>query len=878
MKKLTGNEIRQLWLDFFKEKGHSVEKGASLVPNDDPTLLWMNAGVAALKKYFDGSVVPKNPRIVNAQKCIRTNDIEHVGKTARHHTFFEMLGNFSIGDYFREEAIAWGFELLTSPKWLGFDKNKLYMTVYPSDQATVDAWLKQGVDPSHIIPTEENNFWEIGEGPCGPCTEIFFDRGPDFGDFTSDAIRDDIDNDRFIEIWNIVLSQYNAKPGLARSEYPELPSKNIDTGCGLERLTSVIQGTKTNFETDLFMPIIHQIEEISGVKYEGQMAFKVISDHIRTVSFAISDGAILSNEGRGYVLRRLLRRAVKYGRKLGIERPFMDELVDTVASIMIDYYPQVKEKSSIIKKIIHAEESKFLETLANGEKRFESMADASDSFTISGKDAFLLYDTFGFPVELTMEYAEERNMSVDLKGFTLEMEAQKERARSARKEIQSMKSQNEAFLDFTEESTFVGYETLLQETKIIKIFEEGLVLEKTPFYATSGGQVHDTGVIYNSEFSVEVTNVTKMPNGQFLHSYQVLEGLPYEGAKVNAKVDQLTRNYTAYNHSATHLLFKALRDTLGNHVSQQGSQVTSETLRFDFNHYEAITDEQILLIEQKVNQMIEEPFLTNTDILTVDEAVAKGAIAEFGEKYESKVRVVNLKYTLDLCGGTHVENLKDIRKFAIRSVSSIGSGIYRIEGLTNVHVDEIKDSFEGINHDIDALSQKSNLILSNAKAEGISIDFVPYIEIDFIGSYQDVLNKRSSLTAFQTSVKELEKEYTKIHDQKALRDTSSFLEKLDGDILIDQVEGMDIQLLKQLVDNLIQQINQGTVFMASVIDDKVVFIAKTTKSDVNAGELVKEAAKLCGGNGGGRKDFAQAGGKDISKVSLALEKVKELLK
>ncbi|MFA5741496.1 MAG: alanine--tRNA ligase, partial [Candidatus Izemoplasmatales bacterium] len=357
MKYLTGNQIRQMWLDFFQSKGHSVEQGASLVPNDDPTLLWMNAGVAALKKYFDGSIVPKNPRIVNAQKCIRTNDIENVGKTARHHTFFEMLGNFSIGDYFRKEAITWGFELLTDPQWFGFDKNRLYMTVYYNDQESADQWIACGIEPSHVIATKDANFWEIGEGPCGPCTEIFFDRGEKYGTIGPEAIRDDIENERYIEIWNIVLSQFNAKPGLLRSEYPELPKKNIDTGCGLERIATVIQEVKTNYDTDLFTPIMAKITEISGVMYEGQMAFKVIADHIRTVTFAIADGALLSNEGRGYVLRRLLRRAVKYGRQLGIDRPFMDELVDVVGDIMHGYYPNIIEQTSIIKKIINAEET-----------------------------------------------------------------------------------------------------------------------------------------------------------------------------------------------------------------------------------------------------------------------------------------------------------------------------------------------------------------------------------------------------------------------------------------------------------------------------------------------------------------------------------------
>lgn len=877
MKKLSGNEIRQMWLDFFKEKGHSVEKGASLVPNDDPTLLWMNAGVAALKKYFDGSVVPKNPRIVNAQKCIRTNDIENVGVTARHHTFFEMLGNFSIGDYFRKDAVNWGFELLTSPKWFGFDKNKLYMTIYPTDEETKELWIKNGMDPSHIIPTEDHNFWEIGEGPCGPCTEIFFDRGDAYGDFTSDAIRDDIENDRYVEIWNIVFSQYNAKAGLERKDYPELPSKNIDTGCGLERLASVIQGTKTNFETDLFMPIIQKIEEISHVSYHGQMAFKVISDHIRTVSFAISDGAMLSNEGRGYVLRRLLRRAVKYGKKLGIDRPFMGELVDVVSNMVFDYYPDIQAKSSIIKKIISSEESKFLETLENGEKKFEQIISSSENQLISGSDAFLLYDTFGFPIELTMEYAKERGFRVDLKSFDKEMSMQKERARNARKEIQSMKSQNEEFLDYQGISEFIGYNQVSSDSRIIKIFSEGLVLDKTPFYATSGGQVSDTGMIYNEDFSIKITEVSKMPNGQFLHSYELVEGEPKENARVHAQVDVTKRKLTTYNHSATHLLFKALRDLLGGHVSQQGSQVTSESLRFDFNHYESISDEQILKLESRVNQMILESHETITHILSVEEAVKKGAIAEFGEKYDEYVRVVDLKYTLDLCGGTHVSNIKDIQRFAIRSVSSIGSGIYRIEGLTNINVDKIDESFKGINQDIENLIKKAELILSEAKKEGMNLTFDYTIPHHLLGSYQDVLNKRQLLTDIQVRVKDLEKEFTRQKENQALNDLTPYLSMIQKDTLIGKVLDVEISVLKQLVDNLLVKLQKGTVLLASVLGDKVVFIAKTNKEGVHAGNLVKKAATLCGGNGGGRPDFAQAGGKDISNVDNALDEVRNSL-
>lgn len=878
MKFMTGNEIRQMWLDFFLEKGHSVEKGASLIPNDDPTLLWMNAGVAALKKYFDGSIVPKNPRIVNAQKCIRTNDIENVGKTARHHTFFEMLGNFSIGDYFRKEAVTWGYELITSPKWLGFDKNRIYITVYPEDEETKNLWIELGMDPSHIIPTEENNFWEIGEGPCGPCTEIFYDRGPAFGDFTPDAIRDDIENDRYVEFWNIVFSQYNAKPGLKRSEYPELPNKNIDTGCGLERLTSIIQGAKTNFETDLFMPIINKIESISSVKYEGQMAFKVIADHIRTVTFAVADGAILANEGRGYVLRRLLRRAVKYGKKLGITRPFMDELVDVVVSNMNVYYPYLNQQIDIVKKIVQTEETKFLETLSSGEKRFEAIVASSNSKVVSGLDAFILYDTYGFPIELTQEYAEELNMTVDIDAFESEMEKQKERARSARKDVQSMKSQNEEFLHFNQESSFVGYDRLFSETRIIKIFAEGMVLEETPFYATSGGQVADTGVIYNDKFSAKVTDVYKLPNGQFLHVYSLIEGLPQEGMIVNAKVDIQKRNLTAYNHSATHLLFKVLRDQLGSHVSQQGSQVSSEMLRFDFNHYETVTENQILEIEAKVNEMLQYDYETHTELLTVDEAVKKGAIAEFGEKYGDTVRVIDLKYTLDLCGGTHVKNIKDIQRFAIKNIYSIGSGIYRIEALTNVGVDSIIEGLVGINQEIENLIHKAHSIVNTAKSEGIEVSFDAKINHNVTGSYQDVINKRNEFSTLQKLVKDLEKEVSRLKENQVLSSINNYYNLIENNQFIQRIDGLEMNQLKQLVDNIAVKTPGGIVFVGTVMNDKVMFLAKSLSSQYHCGELVKAAAQICGGNGGGRADYAQAGGKDTTKIDEAIKLIKEMTK
>ncbi|OQX93921.1 MAG: alanine--tRNA ligase [Tenericutes bacterium 4572_104] len=877
MKYLTGNEIRKIWLNFFKEKAHQVEEGASLIPNDDPTLLWMNSGVAALKKYFDGRIVPKNPRIVNVQKCIRTNDIENVGHTARHHTFFEMMGNFSIGDYFRNEALEYAYELLTSEKYFGFDINKLYFTVYPEDSETYNKWIELGIPESHILKTDDQNFWEIGEGPCGPCTEVFFDRGPEFGDFDIDTIRKDIENDRYVELWNIVFSQYNATKGLKRADYPELPSKNIDTGAGFERFASVIQGAKTNFETDLFMPIIKKIEEISNISYEGQIEFKIIADHIRTVTMALADGAMMSNEGRGYVLRRLLRRAIKHGKQLKINRPFLTELVDEVIDIMKDFYPYVVKKEKIIKKIITAEENKFLETLLSGEKKLFEIVKNTKNKELSGKDAFILYDTFGFPLELTMEYANEVGLEVDKAGFEEEMEKQKERARKARSDIQSMTSQNQEYLDFHKKSEFVGYDLLEVKTKIIKVFSEGIVLSETPFYATSGGQAADTGIIFNDDFTLHVIDVEKLPNGQFLHHIKEEIFTELESEIVIAKVDEAKRHLTEYNHSATHLMFYALRYVLGDHVSQQGSFVNHEGLRFDFNHFQSISDEEILKVEQMVKDMVKTSYQTKTKVVTVSEAKKMGAIAEFGEKYEDLVRMVDLKYTLDLCGGTHVKNIKDIQDFAIKSISSIGSGIYRIEAVTNEAVSSLSDSLIGINTDLAHLLEKADKILLQAKKDDIPLNFEFKTDIEKLGSYQDVLNKRKLLHLAQSKVKQLEKEYNKAKDKLALNSIPDFSEFTYGNKIIAKVSGIVGNPLKQLADDLVTKFEDGFVLLASVLPNKVLFIAKSNDPLINAGKIVKEAAIVCGGSGGGRPDFAQAGGKNPEKVDEALEHIKEML-
>jgi len=876
MKEFKGHEIRQIWIDFFKEKGHKVEESASLIPNNDPTLLWMNSGVAAMKPYFDGRIVPKNPRMVNIQKCIRTNDIENVGNTARHHTFFEMMGNFSIGDYFRDQAIDFAYELLTSDQYFGMPLNKLYMTYYPTDKETYEKWLDLGIEPSHLIASE-NNFWEIGTGPCGPCTEVFFDRGPDFGDFTTETIKKDIENDRYVELWNIVLSQYNAKEGMDREKYPELPSKNIDTGAGLERFASVFQNAKTNFETDLFMPIIQCFAEISGIKYTGQKSFKIIADHIRTITMALNDGAMISNEGRGYVIRRLLRRAVKHGKQNGLEKPFLSQLVTEVVQLMKDFYAGLIDKEDMIKKIVENEEVKFLETLHSGEEKLRDMMSQTEGSTISGEDAFVLYDTYGFPLELTQEYAEDMNYQVDIAGFEKQMQKQKDRARSARSETSSLASQNQAYLDFKMSSSFIGYDKLETQAKIIKVFDDGLVLDRTPFYATSGGQMADQGTLTNEDITLHVTDVNKLPNGQFLHKIKEKITEKLEGEIVQARVDKENREFTEYHHSATHLLYKALRDRLGHHVSQQGSQVSSKYLRFDFNHYESIDDDLILKIEQDVNNMIQETYETHTSILSVDEAKERGAIAEFGEKYTDKVRTVDLKYTLDLCGGTHVKDISDIERFAIKSVFTIGSGIYRIEAFANDCVNNVVKSLHGLNDDIDHLMNKAHRIIEKAEKEDIHLSIDLEDDYQPKGSYLDVIHQRSRLNDIQNKVKQLEKHYQQIKEEKAMQNVSDFSKDTFDNKIIAHVKNVTPSVLKQLADDLIETLESGFVLLATTMKEKVMFVAKSNDDQIDAGKIVKEAAKICDGNGGGRKDFAQAGGKNPKKLDEALEKVKELV-
>ena len=750
MKKLTSYEMRQMWFDFWESKDHEIIESASLLPKNDPTLLWIGAGVAALKKYFDGSEIPNNRRMAGSQKSIRTTDIDNVGRTARHHTFFEMLGNFSIGDYFKKEAIEWGLEFLTSEEWINFDINKLYMTIYPTDIEAKELWISLGVKESNIIPIEEN-FWEIGPGPSGPDSEIFYDRGEQYDpeNIGFKLLAEDIENDRYIEIWNIVFSQYNAKEGLDRSEYPELPSKNIDTGMGLERMLSILQGADTNFETDLFMPIINKTEEISGKEYTGQMAFKVIADHVRTCTFALADGANFGNTGRDYVLRRLLRRAVRYSKMLGMEKPFMSELVPVVVKIMEGHYPELKGKMNTVMKKITKEEELFNKTLTSGEKRLDELFESAKDNKISGEDAFKLYDTYGFPFELTLEYAEEKGFKVSKDEFDDSMKKQKELARANRSNKASMNVQNEDLLNFKDGSVFVGYDNLSYKSFIIALFDghkfvaelenEGyVVLDKTPFYAESGGQVSDSGVIMFGDTVLEVTDSFKGPNGQHFH-YVTFDGKITKNEEVDAQVDIEMRNKIMKNHSATHLLQKALREVLGEDVHQAGSKVDEHTLRFDFTYNNKITKADLIKIEDIVNEKISHDKKVITDIMTIEEAKKSGAMALFDEKYGDSVRVLTIYDSKELCGGTHVDNVSDIIKFSLKSLDNKGSGVYRIEGTTASNIEtEMKEAAAPYLLELSKLADKVEKIFIESNKENIDLEFEMKVDFDKFTSYKDI--------------------------------------------------------------------------------------------------------------------------------------------
>ena len=877
MKELTSSQVRQMYLDFFKSKGHSVEPSASLVPVNDPTLLWINSGVATLKKYFDGSVVPENPRITNAQKSIRTNDIENVGKTARHHTMFEMLGNFSIGDYFKNEAIHWAWEFLTGAEWLAFDPEKLYVTVYPKDTEAKRIWRDEvGLSEDHIIDVEDN-FWDIGAGPSGPDTEIFYDRGEEFLDIPEDDPENypGGENERYLEIWNLVFSEFNHTP---EDTYEPLPHKNIDTGMGLERVVSIIQDAPTNFETDLFMPIIHAVEALgTNVKYgdapQTDVSFKVIADHIRALSFAIGDGALPSNEGRGYVLRRLLRRAVMHGKKLGINEAFLYKLVPVVGEIMVSYYPEVLQQKDFIEKVVRTEEERFHETINEGlsmlNEVIKEVKDAKGD-TLDGKIIFKLYDTFGFPVELTEEVAEDEGLKVDHAGFETEMEAQRERARSARSKETSMGVQSALLTDIKVESKFVGYTELTHDSELFVIIQGDalvneasagtaeLIFDETPFYAEMGAQIADRGYVKNTagEVVANVVDVKKAPNGQFLHKVEVLAPLA-EGQIYQLQVDERMRTRILKNHTATHLLHRALKDVLGEHANQAGSLVAPGHLRFDFTHFGQVTSEELARMEAIVNEKIWEAIPVVTIETDIDTAKNMGAMALFGEKYGKEVRVVNIgDYSIELCGGTHVANTEDIGIFKIVSESGIGAGVRRIEAVTS------KEAYQLLQEEERQLKEIATLVKS------------PQLK--------EVVTKTEQL---QQQLRDLQKENEQLAGKLANQQAGDIFKDVK-DIngvryIAAQVNVKDMNQLRQLADQWKQKELSDVLVLATAQDEKVSLLAAMTK-DMNgkglkAGDLIKAIAPKVGGGGGGRPDMAQAGGKNPAGIADALAEVENWL-
>lgn len=876
MKQLTSAQVRQMYLDFFKSKGHMIEPSASLVPVNDPSLLWINSGVATMKKYFDGSVTPENPRIANAQKSIRTNDIENVGKTARHHTMFEMLGNFSIGDYFKKEAIEWAWEFLTSPEWIGFDPDKLYVTVYPEDAEAKRIWLEEiGLPADHVVEVEDN-FWDLGVGPSGPDSEIFYDRGESFNDLPEDDPENypGGENERYLEIWNLVFSEFNHKPD---NTYEPLPHQNIDTGMGLERMVSIIQDAPTNFETDLFLPIIAKVEELSGKKYgadkQMDVSFKVIADHIRSLAFAIGDGALPSNEGRGYVLRRLLRRAVMHGKKLGVNEAFLYKLVPIVGEVMVSYYPEVLQQKDFIQKVVRNEEERFHETINEGLTMLNDvLADlkAKNETTLDGKVIFKLYDTFGFPVELTEEVAEDEGLKVDHEGFEVEMQAQKERARAARSTETSMGVQTALLGDIKVQSEFVGYDhlevesqllTILQDDAVVDAAKEGtaqLIFAQTPFYAEMGGQVADHGIVADKDGNVvaKVVDVQKAPNGQPLHKVDLQQPVK-EGESYFLQVNAAMRNKILKNHTATHLLHKALKEVLGEHANQAGSLVAPKHLRFDFSHFGQVTAAELKEMEKIVNRRIWEAIPVVTIETDIDTAKNMGAMALFGEKYGHDVRVVNIgDWSIELCGGTHVSNTEDIGLFKIVSESGIGAGVRRIEALTG------QEAYEAFREEEDLLVQVAQTVKSP--------------------QMKDVVSKTEQL---QQQLRELQKENeqlsTKLANQQA-GDVFKNVKEVNGTTIITaQVNVKDMNQLRQLADQWKQKNYSDILVLGTAQGEKanllVAMNPTAVEKGLKAGDLIKAIAPKVGGGGGGRPDMAQAGGKNPAGLPDALKAAEEWL-
>ena len=875
MKPYGLNELRKMFLDFFESKGHLVMPSFSLIPQNDNSLLLINAGMAPLKPYFTGQEIPPRTRVATCQKCIRTGDIENVGHTARHGTFFEMLGNFSFGDYFKHEAIKWSWEFLTEV--LEIPADRLYPSVYEEDDEAFEIWEKEvGVAPERIFRFgKEDNFWEHGAGPCGPCSEIYFDRGEKYGCGKPDCTVG-CDCDRYIEIWNNVFTQFE---GDGHGGYTELENKNIDTGMGLERLATVMQDVESIFDVDTIRHLREEVCRIAGVEYgkdqKTDVSVRVITDHIRSVTFMVSDGVTMSNEGRGYVLRRLLRRAARHGRMLGIEGTFLSDLSQVVIDDSKSGYPNLEERRDYIKKVISVEEENFARTINQGLSILEDeMAQLKiiNETVLPGKAAFKLCDTYGFPLDLIMEILEENGFTVDEREFDKAMEHQRQTARSARKETNYMGADETVYqqIDAAIESEFVGYKKHEFFSKItamtsanavvdvLKSGEEGtIIVEKTPFYATMGGQLHDVGMIETDGGLFRVDNVIKLQGTKIGHVGTVLDGTVSVGETARLNVNEYRRALTANNHTATHLMQEALRRVLGSHVEQQGSYVDQERLRFDFTHFSPMTSEEIEEVEEIVNEQIHRALPVLTEEMSLDEAKKMGAMALFGEKYGERVRVVEVgDFSTELCGGTHVDNTKDIIAFKIISESGIAAGVRRIEAMTSVGlINHLSESYEMVHR-----------VASHLKSKPAEID--------------------DKVVRLQEEVRTLQKENEKLKAKlakDAAGDVSGEAEDFGGiKLLTKQLDGVDMNGMRSLSDDMKNKLGEAFIVLASANEGKVNLIATATDGAMakgaHAGNLIKEVAAVVGGGGGGRPNMAQAGGKDAGKIPEALEKAIEVMK
>lgn len=868
----TGNQLREMFLKFFEQKGHTIQPSASLIPHNDPTLLLTVAGMVPFKPYFMRQVEPPFPRATTSQKCVRTPDLEVVGKTARHHTFFEMLGNFSFGDYFKKEAISWAWEYVTEV--LGLPKDKLWVTIYPEDEEAKDLWIKiAGISPDKIVH-DPDNFWAAGPvGPCGPCSEIYIDLGDTRGCGKEDCAIG-CDCDRFLEIWNLVFMQYNRDE---EGVLTPLPKQNIDTGMGLERIASVMQGVESNFDTDLFMPIIKKTAQLAGVEYKKDpkidIALKVVADHTRAVAFMLADGIRPSSDGRGYVLRRILRRAVRYARLIGIDKPFLEQIFLVIKDNYGQWYTELTENENFILNHLRLEEKNFQATLEQGtlilQEKVKTLRDAGQK-EFSGEDAFHLYETYGFPVELTEEMLLEEGISIDMKSFKQASEEHRKLAKEQSRQMRA-ETENTLLLEKAKElgaTKFVGYQGIFANSKIEALFtadgetdsvgegEEVLcLLDQTPFYAESGGQVSDQGTIQTEKALAEVAELRKLPNGAVIHRLIVKTGVLHQGDLVKAVVHGENRQAIAIHHSSTHLLHAALRKVLGEHVQQAGSMVTNERLRFDFSHFSALTPQELLAVENDINDQVRANLSIAVSEMNMNEARSKGAMALFGEKYGDRVRVVEMgQASMELCGGTHVHSTGEIGLVKILSEGGIGAGLRRIEAVAG------REALKYLRELENQLAEIGNLL----KAQP-----------------QETVKKVHSLAG---QVKDLEKEIQQLNGKLSKYEADSILKKardVQGvPVLAAQVQSPDMETLRQTADMLRDKLKEGVIVLGAVADGKVnlvTVVSPTGLKGLHAGKIIKEVAALTGGGGGGRPDMAQAGGKDPAKLGEALDKVQAII-